>query len=95
MHFFVVFRVPRRKVPVNSMQQGSSGGATCLMVTRGSEDPGVNKWQPFWGGSNWMQMYGNFERVLPYNSALFGFLECLHNMFLIGCKCLTAFLNSS
>ena len=31
--FFVVFRVPRRKVPVNSTQQGSSGVATCLMVT--------------------------------------------------------------
>lgn len=35
------------------------------------------------------------EEFLPYDSAVFGFLECLYNMFLIGCKCLTAFFNSS
>ena len=61
--FVVVFRVPRRKVPVNSMQQGSSRGATCLVVTRGSEDPGVNQSQPFLGGSKLMQMSGNFDGV--------------------------------
>lgn len=87
--FFVVFRVPRRKVPVNSMQQGSSGVAGVVKI-QGS----INATH-FGGDRTGCKCMVILKEFLPYNSALFGFLECLHNMFLIGCKCLTAFLNSS